>query len=396
MSLIVQKYGGTSVSTTEKIKLIATHIAETVNQDNKLLVVVSAMGQHTNELTQLAKEISSKPVQREMDMLLTVGERITMALMSMALADLKITAISLTGSQSGIWTDASHGNARIQDIKTHRISESLEKYKVVIVAGFQGMNPESKEITTLGRGGSDLTALAIAKKMNADICELYKDVDGVYTSDPRYNKEAKLIKKLPWDLLEELTWNGAGIVHSRAAFLARKYQIPFTIRPTAKFNNNGTTIQGLSEMESLQISAITHKNGLRTVVTTSDQKNAMEKAQAWLWENGEAPIVCQLQARGKDYILSQIIPDNLLKEFLNFTSKDLSNAHTEHSSESLTSISIVGSGFRQSPEFITKIMKLVKAPILYTEVNTASVMILVTEEYGQKTIDIIHKNLFET
>ena len=229
MGIIVKKFGGTSVESIDKIKKIAEHIASVKNDNDDIVVVVSAMGKTTDQLFALAYEITKHPNQREMDMLLTAGERITMALLSLALKDLGIQSISFTGSQSGIITDNSHGNAKILSINAFRISEELKKKKVVIVAGFQGVSLE-KEITTLGRGGSDTTAVALACFLKADKCEIFTDVSGVFTADPRNVKNVKKIDKISYEEMLYLTLTGSKVLHSRAAEFAYKYQIPLEIK----------------------------------------------------------------------------------------------------------------------------------------------------------------------
>lgn len=197
-SLIVQKYGGATLADPDKIKTVSARIAEQA-QDNSLIVVVSAMGKTTNSLIDLANQVSQHPQRRELDMLLTVGERISMSLVSMALNDLGCPAISFTGSQAGIFTDDSHVNAFIKDVKPVRVEEALKNNKVVILAGFQGVSPISKEITTLGRGGSDTSAVAMAAAFNAERCEILKDVPAVFTADPNIVESAKPIHQLNYD-----------------------------------------------------------------------------------------------------------------------------------------------------------------------------------------------------
>ena len=195
MSLIVQKYGGTSVANPESLKIVAEKIINAKKEDNQVVVVVSAMGSSTDELISLANELSEEPSPREMDMLLSAGERITMSLLAMHLNSLGYDSFSLTGSQAGIITTSRHGRAEIEKISGERVREGLEKGNIVIVAGFQGFNPDTREITTLGRGGSDATAVALAASLNAARCEIYTDVDGIFTSDPRITEKAKLLKE---------------------------------------------------------------------------------------------------------------------------------------------------------------------------------------------------------
>ncbi len=231
MVLIVQKYGGSSVGSVERIKAVSKRIGQTAQKGNQVVVVVSAMGKTTDGLVKLAQEISSKPCRREMDMLLSTGEQVSIALLSMALQELEQPAISLTGAQVGIVTEAQHSKARILEIKTERIERHLQQGKVVVVAGFQGItNFEELEITTLGRGGSDTSAVALAAALKADVCEIYTDVPGILTTDPRIVPEAKLMDEITCDEMLELASLGAKVLHPRAVEIARNYGMPLVVR----------------------------------------------------------------------------------------------------------------------------------------------------------------------
>ena len=253
--LIVQKYGGTSVGTPEHILRVADRIATRHRAGDRLVIVVSAMGQTTDELLTLAGQVSPAPSRRELDMLLTAGERISMALLSMALGDRSVPAISFTGSQSGIITDTNHGRARILEMRPIRIGPELDRGRVVIVAGFQGVSRE-KEVTTLGRGGSDTTAVALACGLGADRCEIYSDVDGVLTADPRLIPSARLCPVVPWDVMLELARCGAGVMHARAVALATATQTPFAVR-SAFHEEPGTMITGHAMESGPEITAVT-------------------------------------------------------------------------------------------------------------------------------------------
>ncbi|KAB8316661.1 aspartate kinase [Tolypothrix campylonemoides VB511288] len=231
MPLIVQKYGGTSVGSVERIQAVAQRVCKTVKAGNSLVVVVSAMGKTTDGLVKLAYEISSNPNSREMDMLLSTGEQVTIALVSMALQELGQPAISLTGAQVGIVTEAAHTRARILHIETERIKRHLNQNKVIVVAGFQGITrTEELEITTLGRGGSDTSAVALAAALRADFCEIYTDVPGILTTDPRLVPEAQLIDEITSDEMLELASLGAKVLHPRAVEIARNYGVPLVVR----------------------------------------------------------------------------------------------------------------------------------------------------------------------
>ncbi|HBQ20564.1 MAG: hypothetical protein A2Z91_07255 [Deltaproteobacteria bacterium GWA2_38_16] len=228
MALIVQKYGGSSLATIECIQAVARRISQTKKEGNDLVVVVSAMGKTTDDLLKLATEITPHPHKRELDMLLSSGERVSMSLLSMALHHLGQCSISFTGSQSGIVTDTSHTEAKILEIRATRIKEELARGKIVIVAGFQGVSIE-KEVTTLGRGGSDITAVALAVELKADQCEFYKDVDGVYTQDPKQYPHAQKMKTCRYEAVLEMAEQGAKLLHADAVRFAQKHALPLYI-----------------------------------------------------------------------------------------------------------------------------------------------------------------------
>ncbi|CAD5992304.1 aspartate kinase [Agreia sp. COWG] len=240
MSLIVQKYGGSSVADAESIKRVAKRIVETRKAGNDVVVAVSAMGDTTDELLDLAHAVTPIPAPRELDMLLSAGERISMALLAMAIKSLGHEARSFTGSQAGMITDARHGSARIVDVTPVRLREALDEGAIVIVAGFQGFNRDTKDITTLGRGGSDTTAVALAAALDADICEIYTDVDGIFTADPRVVPRAKKIDRITSEEMLELAANGAKVLYIRAVEYARRHGVTLHVR--SSFNNNEGTI----------------------------------------------------------------------------------------------------------------------------------------------------------
>ncbi|AMB59416.1 aspartate kinase [Microterricola viridarii] len=240
MTLIVQKFGGSSVSDAEGIKRVAKRIVETRKAGNDVVVAVSAMGDSTDELLDLAHEVTPIPAPRELDMLLTAGERISMALLAMAIKSLGHDARSFTGSQAGMITDAHHGSARIVDVTPVRLREALDEGAIVIVAGFQGFNRDTKDVTTLGRGGSDTTAVALAAALDADVCEIYTDVDGVFTSDPRVVPLARKIDRITSEEMLELAASGAKVLHIRAVEYARRHGVTLHVR--SSFNNNEGTI----------------------------------------------------------------------------------------------------------------------------------------------------------
>src|SRR3954468_11193046 len=230
MALVVQKYGGSSVGDAEKIKRVAQRIVDARRAGNDVVVVVSAMGDTTDELLDLAQQVSPLPAPRELDMLLTAGERISMALLAMAIGNLGASARSFTGSQAGVITDSVHGRARIIDVTPGRISEALGGGHIAIVAGFQGVSQDTKDITTLGRGGSDTTAVALAAALHAEVCEIYTDVDGIFTADPRVVKKARKIDWISSEDMLELASSGSKVLLHRCVEYARRYNIPIHVR----------------------------------------------------------------------------------------------------------------------------------------------------------------------
>lgn len=256
MALVVHKYGGTSVADADRIRNVAKRIVDAYNAGNSVVAVVSAMGRRTDELLGLAAEVSHRSHPREMDMLLTAGERVTMALVAMAIQDLGVAATSFTGSQAGILTTGKHGRAEIVEIRADRVREGLDEGKVVIVAGFQGVDPDSKDVTTLGRGGSDATAVALAAALSADRCEIYTDVDGVFTADPRVVSAATKLSELTFEEMLELASAGAGVLMPRSVEFGRRFSIPIHVR-SSFHHDEGTWIKE-ETMEQAVVRGIAH------------------------------------------------------------------------------------------------------------------------------------------
>jgi len=261
MSIVVQKYGGSSLADAEAIKRVAHRIVQAKRQGCDVVVAVSAMGDSTDELLDLANEVSPLPPARELDMLMTAGERISMALVAMAISDLGYTARSFTGSQAGVITDSAHGRAKIIDITPGRITQALGEGHIVIVAGFQGVSQDTKEITTLGRGGTDTTAVALAAALQAEVCEIYTDVDGVFSADPRLVPNARKLDHISHEEMLEMAACGAKILHLRCVEYARRYDIPVHVRSSFS-HKEGTWIvpdptEG-AEMEQAIIAGIAH------------------------------------------------------------------------------------------------------------------------------------------
>lgn len=265
--LVVKKYGGATVATPEKIKGIAKDLLREISAGHTLVVVVSAMGKTTNSLIELASQISARPNQREMDMLLSVGERISMSLLSMSIQDLGHHSISLTGSQAGILTNSDHENAKIIDLRPFRVVGELDKNKIIVLAGFQGVDPDTKEITTLGRGGSDTTAVAVASGLNAQVCEILKDVPSVFSADPKKIKSAKVVTELTYEQMMDMTFWGAKVMHYRSVELAAVKGVALYIGPS----------QGNHDQQGTHIR--TYTNSKEFTVIQEKMKTKMETAQ---------------------------------------------------------------------------------------------------------------------
>ena len=275
MSIVVQKYGGSSVADAAGIKRVARRIVDTRRAGHDVVVVVSAMGDTTDELRDLAEQVSPTPPPRELDMLLTAGERISMAVLAMAIAELGHTAKSFTGSQAGVITDSAHGKAKIIDITPGRIEAAIGQGAVAIVAGFQGVSQDTKDITTLGRGGTDTTAVALAAALGADECEIYTDVDGVFSADPRIVPRARRLETITYEEMMEMAACGAKVLHLRSVEYARRYQIPVRVR--SSFSQlPGTLVAGTMEdlpMEQAIITGVAHDRSEAkiTVVSVPDK-----------------------------------------------------------------------------------------------------------------------------
>ncbi|MCJ0906869.1 MULTISPECIES: aspartate kinase [unclassified Rhodococcus (in: high G+C Gram-positive bacteria)] len=263
MALVVQKYGGSSVSSAERIRRVAERIVETKRAGNDVVVVVSAMGDTTDELLDLAQQVCPSPPAREMDMLLTAGERISNSLVAMAIHSLGAEARSFSGSQAGVITTGSHGNAKIIDVTPGRVRAALDEGSIVLVAGFQGVSQDSKDITTLGRGGSDTTAVALAAALNADVCEIYTDVDGVFSADPRIVPDAHRLETVSFEEMLELAASGAKVLMLRCVEYARRYNVPVHVR-SSYTTKPGTIVSGSMEdipVEEALLTGVAHDRG---------------------------------------------------------------------------------------------------------------------------------------
>src|SRR5690349_10684365 len=254
--IIVQKYGGVCLATPAKIRAVALSLADLHGQGHRVVVIVSAMGKTTDELIRTAYQVSPNPNRRELDMLLTTGERISMSLMSMALSDLGVPAISFTGSQAGVMSDASHSSARILDVRPIRVCEELDRGRVVVLAGFQGVNPATREITTLGRGGSDTTAVAMAAALKAERCEIIKEVDGICSADPRIVTDAKPLRRVDFASLSEMCFWGAKVLHFRSVELAQSQNVPLVIKRWDGVEDSTQVMKEVAGMENGKVLAV--------------------------------------------------------------------------------------------------------------------------------------------
>jgi aspartate kinase len=258
--VVVMKFGGTSVGDTEKLRRVASRLVSARESGSKVVAVVSAMGQQTDELLSLAHQVSPTPQPRELDMLLSVGERISCALVAMAIVDLGHRAISLTGSQAGIVTDSTHTKAKIVEVRARRINEALDRDEIVLVAGFQGVSSDSRDVTTLGRGGSDTTAVALAAALGADACEIYTDVRGIFTADPRLVERARKLDRLSFEEMLEMASSGAGVMMARSVEIARTHNVRLSVRSSFE-DDAGTWIteEDNTMLEKALISAVVHQ-----------------------------------------------------------------------------------------------------------------------------------------
>jgi len=347
MSLVVQKYGGTSLATPRHIQNVAQRIQRCKDRGDDLVVVVSAMGHMTDHLTKLAYRTVAEPSQREMDMLLSSGERVSMALLAMALEPLGISAISFTGSQVGILTSSDHRDAKILEIRAQRLKDALGKKQVAIVAGFQGVSFE-KEITTLGRGGSDTTAVALAASLGADYCEILTDVKGLYTADPRLVTDAHLIAECSYQTCLEMSRLGAKM-HVRSIELARRFGVKVVIRSSESWDDQGTVVSGMDEsrgkMEGLKIQSVTSKDGL------SFMKFEM-RLKDWLAMSAKVPSALSCMQFSGD-VVQVIVESEKAQSLTKLFPKEVV---TQISDVAL--ISLVGEGICGSPEVISKMIQV--------------------------------------
>ncbi len=398
MALIVQKFGGTSVGSVERILNVADRVKTEIDKGNQVVVVVSAMGKSTDQLVNLAKEISAQPNKREMDMLLSTGEQVTISLLSMALNETGIPAVSFTGWQAGIVTEPVHGNARITTINTEAVKNQLANGKVVIVAGFQGFT-EDGQITTLGRGGSDTTAVALAAALKADKCDIYTDVTGVFTSDPRYVKSARKLKSVSYDEMLELANLGAGVLHPRAVEFAKNYQVRLEVRSSME-RVEGTVIEEEASMEqNLVVRGVAFEDEITkvSVLGLANSLTSLSTIFTTLAENHlNVDIIVQSTTEAETSNLAFSIKTEDLMETLNVleNNKDVLDYEQLDAENKLAKVSIVGSGMISNPGVAAKMFEVLAAnQIQIKMVSTSEIKVsaVVEEKHMLKAVEVLHQ-----
>ncbi|MBY6273765.1 MAG: aspartate kinase [Bacillaceae bacterium] len=397
MGRIVQKYGGSSVATIEKIIRVAERIKRTAKEGHEMVVVVSAMGDTTDELLGMAKSISLNPDKRELDMLLTTGEQVSSALLAMALRETGEKAVSLTGWQAGIRTESVHGNARILQIDTKRIEEELAKGKIVVVTGFQGVT-EAGEITALGRGGSDTTAVALAAALHADRCEIYTDVTGVFTSDPRRIQKARKLPAVSYDEMIEMAHLGAQVLHPRSVEFAKNFRVPLVVRSSMS-DEEGTWIVEEEKMEkNLIVRGVAFEKNI-TRITVHGLPDVMENLSAIFTglarENVDVDIIIQNVSGETENQVSFSVKDDQLNDALAVLEKlrgELGFKNVEWES-GLAKVSIVGSGMVSNPGVAAKMFStLAENGIFIKMISTSEIKIsvVVDEEQMIRAAETLH------
>ncbi len=400
VGIVVQKFGGTSLADTDKIKNVAKAVIKEKNNGNDVVVIVSAMGHTTDYLVKLSSEISKNPNKREMDMLLSTGEQVSIALLTMAIQEEGYEAISLNASQVGIITENVHSTARIIDIKTDKLNKILKEGKIIVVAGFQGVT-EDGEITTLGRGGSDTSAVAIAASLKADRCDIYTDVEGVYTTDPRIVPNASRLETVSYEEMLELARTGANVLHPRAVETAKVYNVPLRVRSTFKLENLGTYIIGVNEMEINKnvtgVAADTTQVRIVICDVPDQPGNAGKVFQNLAKSNISVDMIIQSYARhnlNTNDIAFTVDENDLTNtlEILENVKKEL-NASNIFVDDDIAKVSIVGAGMIDHPGIASSMFNaLAKADINIKMISTSEIKIscLVNKSDAKKAIQVLH------
>ncbi|EHE1473724.1 aspartate kinase [Campylobacter upsaliensis] len=393
--LIVQKYGGTSVGDLERIKAVALRVIESVKAGNELVVVVSAMSGVTNSLIEQAEYFSKNPNGADMDMLLSSGERVTSALLSIALNELGYKAVSFSGRKAGIITNSVFTKARIKHIDTSAIKAALKEGKIVIIAGFQGVDEEGN-VTTLGRGGSDLSAVAVAGALDADLCEIYTDVDGVYTTDPRIEPKAKKLDKISYEEMLELASLGAKVLQNRSVELAKKLNVNLVTR--SSFNNNeGTMITKEDGMEQALVSGIAlDKNQARITLRNIEDKPgiAAEIFSSLARANINVDMIIQNVGTNGATNLGFTVPENELDQAKNTMKEVLGDQVSLESDSAVVKVSVVGVGMKSHSGVASTAFKaLANEGINIGMISTSEIKIsmIVHEKYGELAVRALHE-----
>ena len=386
MGIIVQKFGGTSVADTDKIKNVASAVIKEKNNGNDVIVVVSAMGHTTDYLVKMANEISDHPNSREMDMLLATGEQVSIALLTMAIQARGYAAVSMNAMQVGIITECVHSKARIVDIKTNKLKEHLDKGEIIVVAGFQGVTPQG-EITTLGRGGSDTSAVAIAGAMHADRCDIYTDVEGVYTTDPRIVPNATKLKEISYEEMLELAHVGANVLHPRSVETAKQYNVPMRVRSTFKLDDLGTYIIGVDEMEiNKPVAGVASDlSQIRVVITEvlSDSDISVDMIIQSYGRSDDTNDIAFTVSKA-DYEKTMEIVKEIIKKI---------NASGVLVDEDIAKVSIVGAGMVDRPGIAASMFKaLAESGINIKMISTSEIKIscLVQKDQSNAAIKALH------
>lgn len=396
MGLIVQKFGGSSVANTERIKNVAQIVTDTYKQGNDVVVVVSAQGDTTDDFIEKAHEVNKKPSKREMDVLLSAGEVISMSLLAMAIEDLGYHVVSLTGWQAGMITDSNYSAAKIKKVETERLSRELDRHNIVIVAGFQGIN-KYDDITTLGRGGSDTTAVAIAAALKADACQIFTDVDGVYTTDPRKVENAQMLKEISYDEMLELASCGAQVLHNRSVEMAKKYNVKLEV--LSSFSRKpGTEVKGGSQVEKMLVSGVAKDCDVAriAVIGVNNEPGVAFRMFSLLAKKG-VNVDIILQSIGRDSTKDISFTTNLSSlddalEVLN-ENKAMFGAKEIVSDSSVAKVSIVGAGMTNNAGVAAKMFEaLYDAHINIHMISTSEikVSVLIDKELADVAVSTIH------
>lgn len=394
MDTIVLKFGGSSVSDNIKLNVVADKIKEFYENKNRIVVVVSAQGKTTDNLIKEAYTLSNMPNERELDVLLSSGEQISMAKLSILLNRMEIPAISLTGWQAGIYTNNTNQDAVIEDIDTTRINQELNNGKVVIVAGFQGIN-ENVDITTLGRGGSDTTAVAIAAKINADHCYIFSDVDGVYTSDPNQVTIAKKIDSISYTEMLEIADEGAKVLHNRCVEVGERYNIPIIAKSTFK-DGAGTTINN-EKVEDVIVKNIVKND--KIIYVHGSSKNYSSNLFNNIYKafiDNEIGVKNLVNSSNTNLDISFTIPKDKFNKFANLLETDLN--YLECSYTNISRISVIGNGIMSNNSVLKKVMKIIEEEnfdVLSMEINESKIAIMFKEIISNDLLEKLHKSLIK-